>query len=466
MPASGRIDKAMQNDSSLDHVTIIGAGLAGAEAAWQVAQQDIPVRLYEMRPAIQTGAHKTGQLAELVCSNSLGSTLIDRANGLLFDELLSLNSLLAGCALESRVPGGSALAVDRRAFSGLVTERICDHPFVTLIREEVASIPPGLVILASGPLTSAALACHLAEMTGSEHLYFYDALAPIIASDSIDMSIAFRASRYERGTLPEGDYINCPLTKDQYQVFVAELLTAQRIPLRDEEKNIDRGVKAGAKFFFERCVPVEVMAGYSEDALAYGPMKPFGLMYSSTIPNPYAILQLRQDDLAGELYNMVGFQTNLTFSEQERIFRMIPGLQNARFIRHGQMHRNTYLNAPLLLESTLQFKGKPLLFGAGQIIGAEGYLGNIATGLYAGITAAQLIKGKPPVTAPRTMMLGALIHYLTHADPKHFQPMKANFGLLYNEFTGKKSRQQKIQAAIDKSKKSREIFLQQVNHQA
>ena len=453
----------MQKYIPADQVTIIGAGLAGSEAAWQLAIRGIHVNLYEMRPATQTGAHKTGLLAELICSNSLGSTLIDRANGLLLDELVSLNSLLSECALAARVPGGSALAVDRQAFSALVTERITTHPCISLIREEVTSIPPGMVILASGPLTSAALATHLAEFTGMEHLYFYDALAPIIASDSIDIKIAFRASRYGRGTLPEGDYINCPLTQEQYQAFVSELVAAKRIPHRDDEKTIETGVKAGEKFFFERCVPVEVMAGYSENALAYGPMKPFGLKYASTIQNPFAILQLRQDDLAGGLYNMVGFQTNLTFAEQERVFRLIPGLQHARFVRHGQMHRNTYLNSPALLEPTLQFKRNPNLIGAGQVIGAEGYLGNIATGLYAGITAAQLLKGETPAIAPRTMMLGALIHYLTHADPKHFQPMKANFGLLYNEFTGKQSRQEKIQATIEKSKKSRAVFLQRVN---
>jgi len=462
MPANGKIDNAMQNNDFGNNITVIGAGLAGSEAAWQLARQGLHVNLYEMRPATKTAAHKTGQLAELICSNSLGSSLIDRANGLLFDELVSLGSLLVECAIATRVPAGSALAVDRLAFSALVTEKIIAHPFINVIREEVTGLPDGIAILASGPLTSSALANCLAEFTGTENLYFFDALAPIISADSIDMEIAFRASRYGRGTLPEGDYINCPFTRVQYQAFVSELVKAQRIPLRDDETIIETGVKSGSKFFFERCVPVEVMAGYSEDALAYGPMKPFGLKYSSTIQNPYAILQLRQDDLAGDLYNMVGFQTNLTFAEQERIFRMVPGLQHAHFIRHGQMHRNTYLNAPVLLEPTLQFRRNPNLIGAGQIIGAEGYLGNIATGLYAGITAARLAMGETPAIAPRTMMLGALIHYLTHADPKHFQPMKANFGLLYNEFTGKQSRQEKIQIAIGKSQRSRAEFLKRV----
>lgn len=455
----------MSNINFYDHLTVIGAGLAGSEAAWQAAQTGLHVNLYEMRPAAQTGAHMTGLCSELICSNSLGSALIDRANGLLLDELLELDSLLAGCASQTRVPAGSALAVDRVAFSELVTQKITTHPNISLIRQEVKDIPAGLVILASGPLTSNALANQLAKLTLHEHLYFFDALAPIIAADSIDMTIAFRASRYNRGSRPDGDYINCPFTKEQYLQFVSELVNARRIPLRDIEKELENGVKAGSKFFFERCVPVEVMASYSLDSLSHGPMKPFGLKFSSTIPNPYAILQLRQDDLAGELYNMVGFQTNLTFSEQERIFRLVPGLQNARFIRFGQMHRNTYMNAPLLLGPSLQFKEMPSLLGAGQIIGAEGYLGNIATGWYAGITASHLAKGKPPIVAPRTMMLGALVHYLTHADPHHFQPMKANFGLLYNEFAGKISRQEKIQAAINKSKSSRSIFLQKIKLQ-
>ena len=458
-------EKEMTNHFIFEHVSVIGAGLAGSEAAWQAAQNGLKVHLYEMRPGMQTSAHVTGNLAELICSNSLGSTLTDRANGLLLDELGDLNSLLAECSFQTRVPGGSALAVDRNAFSELVTQRVTAHPNITLIREEVKEFPPGLVILASGPLTSEALSVHLSKLTMHENLYFFDALAPIIEADSIDMGIAFRASRYDRGTLPEGDYINCPFTKDQYLLFVQELVNARRIPLKADEMLIDSGVKAGAKFFFERCVPVEMMAGYSEDSLAYGPMKPFGLKYSSTIQNPYAILQLRQDDLAGELYNMVGFQTNLTFPEQERIFRMVPGLQNARFVRYGQMHRNTYINAPLLLEPSLQFKQYPNLIGAGQVIGVEGYLGNIATGLYAGITAAHLAKGIPPATAPPTMMFGALIYYLTHADPRHFQPMKANFGLLYNEFAGKLSRQEKIQAAVEKSKHSRKDFLQKIKLQ-
>lgn len=451
----------MQNIAD-NTISIIGGGLAGTEATWQAAEQGVKVILYEMRPEVSTGAHQTDQLAELVCSNSLGSSLIDRANGLLLDELISYRSLLVECALKTRVPAGGALAVDRNAFSTLLTKKISAHPNIHLVREEIKTLPSGLVILASGPLTSPTLAQHLSTLTHKDNLFFFDALAPIIAADSIDMSIAFRASRYDRGTLPEGDYINCPFTKDQYLDFVSNLIQAQRIPLRENEKALESGVNAGSKYFFERCVPIEVMAGYSEDTLAHGPMKPFGLKYSCTIDNPYAILQLRQDDLAGSMYNLVGFQTNLTYSEQARVFHLIPGLQNARFIRYGQMHRNTFLNAPTLLHTTLQFKEKPLLLGAGQIIGAEGYLGNIATGWLAGMNAARIVRGFTPVSAPRTTMLGALVHYLCNANPRHFQPMKANFGLMYNEFSGTGSRMDRIQASIRKSQHSREIFLEEI----
>ncbi len=324
------------------------------------------------------------------------------------------------------------------------------------------SIPSGLTILASGPLTSCALAIQLSRLTQMDNLFFFDALAPIIASDSIDMSIAFRASRYDRGTLPEGDYINCPFDREQYQLFVSNLINAQRIPLRANEKILENGVKAGSKYFFERCVPVEIMAGYSEDTLAHGPMKPFGLKYSCTIENPYAILQLRQDDLAGIMYNLVGFQTNLTFAEQKRVFRLIPGLQKARFIRYGQMHRNTFLNSPALLLPTLQFKQHPQLLGAGQIIGAEGYLGNIATGWLAGRNAARIVRGSTPIIAPAKTMIGALVHYLCFANAHHFQPMKANFGLLYNEISGSGNRIERIQASIRESQQSREIFLREM----
>jgi methylenetetrahydrofolate--tRNA-(uracil-5-)-methyltransferase len=415
-------------------ITIIGGGLAGSEAAWQVAEHGQKVLLYEMRPLVSTRAHKTDNLAELICSNSLGSTLIDRANGLLLHELLTLRSFLAECAMQSRVPAGDALAVDRISFSQLVTQRIEKHPNIQVIREEVKEIPAGICVLASGPLTSPTLSDNLAAFTEKENLFFFDALAPIVAVDSIDFSVAFRASRYDRGINPDGDYINCPFTKEQYTDFVTALLKAEKVSLHPDEISIVNGVQAGSKFFFERCVPVEIMAGYSPDALAYGTMRSSGLKFSSSIPNPYAIVQLRQDDLAGSMYNMVGFQTNLTFPEQDRVFRMIPGLQHARFIRYGQMHRNTFLNAPMLLQPTLQFQKRRDLLGAGQIIGAEGYLGNIVTGWLAGFNAARIASGQPPLTPPQKTMFGALIHYLTHADPKRFQPMKANFGLLYNEF--------------------------------
>jgi methylenetetrahydrofolate--tRNA-(uracil-5-)-methyltransferase len=444
-------------------ITVIGGGLAGSEAAWQVAEHGQKVFLYEMRPLVSTGAHKTGNLAELICSNSLGSTLIDRANGLLLHELLTLKSLLAECAMQSRVPAGDALAVDRINFSQLVTQRIDQHPNIKVIREEVKEIPAGICILASGPLTSSALSENLAKFTKKENLFFFDALAPIVAIDSIDFSVAFRASRYDRGTNPDGDYINCPFTKEQYADFVSALLKAEKVSLHPNESAIVDGVQAGSKYFFERCVPIEIMAGYSPDALAYGTMRPSGLKFSSTIPNPYAIVQLRQDDLAGDLYNMVGFQTNLTFPEQDRVFHMIPGLHHARFIRFGQMHRNTFLNSPLLLQPTLQFQQRKDLLGAGQIIGAEGYLGNIVTGWFAGFNAARIASGQPPLTPPQKTMFGALIHYLTHADPKRFQPMKANFGLLYNEFSSTGTRGERIKKAVERSSVLMQDFIKLIN---
>lgn len=451
--------KWLDMDEKLSMISVIGGGLAGSEAAWQAAERGQKVLLYEMRPIVSTGAHKTASLAELICSNSLGSTLVDRANGLLLHELLTLKSMLAECAMQSRVPAGDALAVDRITFSELVTERIEHHPNITLIREEVKEIPSGLCILASGPLTSPDLSENLAQFTQKENLFFYDALAPIVALDSIDFSVAFKASRYDRGTNPDGDYINCPFTKEQYSNFVSALLEAKRISLHPEENPIEDGVQAGSKNFFERCVPVEVMAGYSTEALAFGTMRPSGLKFSSTIPNPYAIVQLRQDDLAGELYNMVGFQTNLTYSEQDRVFRMIPGLHNARFVRYGQMHRNTFLNTPLLMKPTLQFQLRQDFLGAGQIIGAEGYLGNIVTGWLAGVNAARIATAQKPLIAPPKTMFGALIHYLTHTDPKRFQPMKANFGLLYNEFSSSGTRGERIQKAVVKSSELMQEFI-------
>jgi methylenetetrahydrofolate--tRNA-(uracil-5-)-methyltransferase len=416
--------------TSSPELTILGGGLAGSEAAWQAAQAGLRVRLYEMRPSLTTGAHRTSDLAELVCSNSLGSNLPDRASGVLKNELRRFGSMLLECAESAALPAGSALAVDRDIFAHTVTERIANHPNIQLIREEVTGIPSGPVIIASGPLTSPALSNSIAALTGEQHLHFYDAIAPIVAADSIDMNIAFRASRYGVGEQDEGDYINCPFRDADYEKFVEVLLSAERIPLRNFEVEIEHGVKAGTHRFFEGCLPVEIIARRGLQSLAFGPMRPVGLTDPHTGEHPAAIVQLRQDNLAGSLYNIVGFQTNLTYPEQKRVFRLIPGLANAEFVRYGQMHRNTFIAAPKLLLPTLQFRSRPDLFFAGQITGVEGYLGNIATGLLAGKNAARLLTGNEPLTLPSTTMLGALCYYITHANLKDFQPMKANFGIL------------------------------------
>ena len=406
---------------------VIGGGLAGSEAAFQAAQRGLKVRLFEMRPSLQTGAHQTHDLAELVCSNSLGSNIPDRASGLLKNEMRMLGCMLLECAESASLPAGGALAVDRELFARLVTKRIEDHPNIEIIREEIKQIPDSPAIIASGPLTSPALSTSIAALSSEEHLFFFDAIAPIVHAESINMDIAFRASRYDKGEQDEGDYINCPFTKEEYYTFVEELLQAQRIELRAFEDAIKSGVKAG--HFFEGCLPVEIIAERGVDSLAFGPMRPVGLRDARTGKRPYAVVQLRQDNLAGSLYNLVGFQTNLKFPEQKRVLRLIPGLENAEFLRYGQMHRNTFIASPKLLRPTLQHRQRPDLFFAGQITGVEGYMGNIATGLLAGINAARLHDHEQAITLPQTTMLGALCHYVTHADLKDFQPMKANFGI-------------------------------------
>ena len=426
----------------MTQLTIIGGGLAGSEAAWQAAQGGSKVSLYEMRPSVPTGAHLGGDLAELVCSNSLGSNLPDRASGVLKNELRRLNSMLLECAEESALPAGAALAVDREAFAHLVTARIESHPNIDVIRAEMKEIPQTPVIIASGPLTSESLSHSIAQLSGADHLFFFDAIAPIVQVDSINMEVAFRASRYGKGEQEEGDYINCPFTKEEYYAFVNALQAAERIELRSFEDAIRAGVKAGQ--FFEGCLPVEVIAERGVDSLAYGPMRPVGLRDPRTGRRPYAIVQLRQDNLAGSLYNLVGFQTNLKFPEQKRVLRMIPGLEQAEFERYGQMHRNTFIASPKLLRPTLQHISRDDLFFAGQITGVEGYMGNIATGLLAGVNAARRLQQRPPVSLPPETMLGALCHYITHADLKDFQPMKANFGILpplsLNKRIGKRER--------------------------
>lgn len=409
-------------------LTVIGGGLAGSEAAWQAAQRGLHVRLYEMRPNLQTGAHQTHDLAELVCSNSLGSNLADRASGVLKNETRLLGSMLLECAEQASLPAGGALAVDREMFARLVTERIEAHPGIELVREEVEEIPSDPTIIASGPLTSPALSQSIAALSQEEHLFFFDAIAPVVHAESINMDVAFRASRYDQGDQDQGDYINCPFTKEEYYRFVDALMNAERIELRSFEEAIKSGVKAG--HFFEGCLPVEIIAERGIDSLAFGPMRPVGIRDPRTGKRPFAVVQLRQDNLAGSLYNIVGFQTNLKFPEQKRVLRMIPGLENAEFMRFGQMHRNTFIASPRLLRPTLQHIQRDDLFFAGQITGVEGYMGNIATGLLAGINAARLLQGEQPITLPQTSMLGALCHYVTHADLKDFQPMKANFGIL------------------------------------
>ena len=405
---------------------VIGGGLAGCEAAWQAAQRGVAVDLYEMRPQRPTPAHVSDRLAELVCSNSFGSQLPDRASGLLKAELDLLGSLILACAAETALPAGGALAVGREAFADLVTARIESHPLIRVIREEVTDIPTDRpVIVASGPLTSDALANAIARLSGQEHLYFFDAIAPTVAADSIDMTIAFRASRYGRGASEEGDYLNCPLTQEEYNRFVDALLAAETIELRPFEQKMWEDPR-----FFEGCLPVEVIARRGRQALAFGPMRPVGLIDPRTGRRPYAVVQLRQDDLAGALYNLVGFQTNLKWSEQRRVFSLIPGLEHAEFLRYGMMHRNTFINSPRLLLPTLQWRTRADLFFAGQLTGVEGYMGNAATGLLAGLNAARLIQGQEPLVLPPTTMLGALCHYVTHAAEQDFQPMKANFGLL------------------------------------
>ena len=404
-----------------EELIVVGGGLAGSEAAWQAANEGVKVVLYEMRPIQSTPAHLTGNLAELVCSNSLGSLLVNKAPGLLKAELRGLGSLILQCAVETAVPAGSSLAVDRDNFAEIVSRRIDEHPLIEIVREEMKSIPDRPVIIASGPLTSQALTSEIQRLSGEDYLYFYDAVSPIVHADSIDMSIAFRQSRYDKGDQEVGDYINCPLNKEEYKALVAALIDAETITLKKFEQEDPH--------FFEGCMPVEVMAGRGRDALAFGPLRPVGLVDPRTGKRPYAVVQLRQDNVAASLYNLVGFQTNLRWVEQRRVLRMIPGLQYAEILRYGMMHRNTYVNSPRLLQPTLQSRLRTDLFFAGQITGVEGYMGNAGTGLIAGLNAARLLKGSPPVIFPTGTMLGALCHYVTHADPKDFQPMKANFGL-------------------------------------
>lgn len=435
-------------------VTVIGGGLAGTEAAWQLAQRDILVNLYEMRPKQTTGAHVSDRLGELVCSNSLGSKLRDRATGLLQHELQMLGSLLIEAATMSAVPAGGALAVDREVFAKTVTEKIEAHPNITVIREEMSTVPDGPTIIATGPLTSPTLAKEIAALSGQEYLYFYDAISPIVTQESINMDVAFSANRYDRGDTEEGDYINCPMNEEEYIRFVTALRNAETVALRDFERDDPH--------FFEGCVPIEQLAKRGDDTLAYGPMRPVGLRDPRTGKRPHAVVQLRRDNLAGSLYNIVGFQTNIRWGQQKEILQLIPGLEEAEFIRLGQMHRNTFINAPTLLHPTMAFRKRDDLFFAGQITGVEGYAGNIATGLVASVNLARHIKNKPSWILPETTMLGALCHYVTHAEPKDFQPMKANFGIIPELPTRVKNKRERYTAYADRALSDMQISIEQL----
>ncbi len=398
-------------------ITIIGAGLAGCEAAWQAAAEGCQVKLYEMKPERFSPAHESEGLAELVCSNSLRGAGMNNAVGCLKEELRRIGSLFIAAADATAVPAGGALAVDRDEFSAYITQKISQHPNIELIREEVTSLPgEGNIILASGPLTSEVLSAELAKLTGSEHLYFYDAIAPIVEADSIDYSIAWRASRYDKGG---DDYLNCPLNKEEYETFVQALLDADKVAGRAFEKLIH----------FEGCMPIEEMAARGPQTLAFGPMKPVGLPDPRTGKTPYAVIQLRQDNKHASLYNLVGFQTRLTYPEQQRIFRTIPGLQSAKFARLGSMHRNTFVNAPSCLTKTLQLKNAPHITLAGQISGVEGYVESAACGLLAGIFTAYRLRGEQEPLPPQETALGALLTHLSEAEADNFQPMNVNYGL-------------------------------------
>ncbi len=401
-----------------DTVRVIGGGLAGVEAAWQAAASG-PVVLMEMRPATMTPAHRTGELAELVCSSSLRSEGGDTPAGLLKAEMKLIGSVVLACAERVRIPAGKALAVDREAFSRLVTRTVLAHPRIRVERAEATALPADEpVVVATGPLTSPALAAALVDLTGEEHLFFYDAAAPIVHRESVRLDRTFRASRYDREG--DGDYVNCPLDQDEYEAFWRALVSAEQHPLRAFEDPV----------FFEGCLPVEELARRGRDTLRFGPMRPVGLRDPATGRDPYAVVQLRQDNLADTLLGLVGFQTNLRFSEQERVFRMIPALADASFARLGVMHRNTYLNSPRLLKPSLEARLRSGLFFAGQLTGVEGYVESAATGMVAGINARRRQAGREPLVLPGQTMLGSLCQYVAGADPMHFQPMNANFGLL------------------------------------
>lgn len=410
-------------------INVIGAGLAGCEAAWQAAEKGVKVRLYEMKPEKHSPAHHLDTFAELVCSNSLRSDRLENAVGLLKEEMRLLDSLIMRCADTCRVPAGGALAVDREKFSAMVTDEILHHPNITIINSEITSLPEDIItVTATGPLTSEGLSKHIGLLTSEDYLYFYDAAAPIVTLESIDMSKAFKASRYCKG---EEDYINCPMNREQYDLFQNELVKAETAPVKEFEKEI----------LFEGCMPVESMAARGFDTLRFGPLKPVGLTDPSTEKEPYAAVQLRQDNAEATLYNIVGFQTHLKWPEQKRVFGLIPGLENAEFVRYGVMHRNTYINSPKILDAYYRFKTKPNLYFAGQLTGVEGYMESTSSGLVAGLNAAMDFLGRENIYFSRRTAIGALSNYVSDSGIRHFQPMNVNFGLIDN--SGIKTRDKK-----------------------
>jgi len=418
-----------------DYINVIGAGLAGSEAAWQIANRGIKVRLYEMKPHKKTPAHHSDTFAELVCSNSLKSDTLENASGLLKEELRKLGSLIMECADKNRVPAGGALAVDRHGFSQDVTNRILNHPNIEVYHEEITSLCNDVItVVATGPLTSDALAQHISEIIGADSLYFFDAAAPIVRLESINMDIAFKASRYNKG---DADYINCPMDREQYLAFYEALINAETVPLKEFEN-----IKV-----FEGCMPIEIMAKRGVDTIRFGPLKPVGLNDPRTGKEYYAVVQLRQDNQAATLYNVVGFQTNLKWGEQKRVFSMIPGLENAEFERYGVMHRNTFLNSPVLLDSVYRLKKQPMLFFAGQMTGVEGYIESTSSGLVAGINAARQFKQQGDLVFPGNTAVGALARYISNPSIDKFQPMSINFGIidpLNEKIRNKKERYGKI----------------------
>lgn len=419
---------------AMSEVNVIGAGLAGSEAAWQLANRNIKVNLYEMRPVKQTPAHHTDQFAELVCTNSLRANSLTNAVGVLKEEMRQLNSIIISSADESALPAGGALAVDRHDFAARVTEKVKNHKNVTVFQAEVSEIPEGPTIIATGPLTSSSLSDALKSLTGEEYLYFYDAAAPIIETDSIDMDKVYLKSRYDKG---EAAYLNCPMSEEEFNRFYEALIEAETVPLRDFEKDM----------FFENCLPIEVLAKRGKKTLLFGPMKPVGLENPKTNERPYAVVQLRQDNSSATLYNIVGFQTHIKWGPQKEVIQLIPGLENAEIVRYGVMHRNTFINSPKLLKPTYQYKQREDLFFAGQMTGVEGYVESAASGLVAGINAAKYVSGEEPIVFPATTAIGSLAHYITSASSKHFQPMNINFGLfepLEEKISNKQKRNNEI----------------------